>query len=201
MAETIKGVSPDAEIVVNEHGGKQSKTLKNKHEINGDITTVFVRYKGVEYPCLVDTDVFWELRKLNCTWCANPMGHTMYAVKNKRVNGKTDIQLMHRLILGLKSGDGKMVDHIDGNGLNNLKNNLRVATKSQNAQNIFHARSSTGYRNVYWDKNKKKYYARIQHHGKMINGGAFNDIHSAIQKAAELRRKYFEFSQEASEIA
>jgi hypothetical protein len=30
MAETIKGVSPDAEIVVNEHGGKQSKTLKNK---------------------------------------------------------------------------------------------------------------------------------------------------------------------------
>lgn len=44
-----------------------------------------------------------------------------------------DGSAMHRLILAV--GAGELVDHIDGDGLNNRRSNLRVATRSQNVRN------------------------------------------------------------------
>jgi hypothetical protein len=72
---------------------------------------------------------------------------------------------LHRLLMN--PDKHMVVDHIDGNGLNNLRNNLRVATKSQNEAN---ARSKTKkFKGVYFDKRKsrKKWYAYIQKDGKM----------------------------------
>lgn len=71
---------------------------------------------------------------------------------------------MHRLLM--KPGDGLVVDHIDGNGLNNTKSNLRIATRSQNEAN---ARSKTKkFKGVYFDKKKlnKQWYAYIHKDGK-----------------------------------
>ena len=39
---------------------------------------------------------------------------------------------MHRLLMGMKKGDGLEVDHLDGNGLNNQRKNLEVVTRSEN---------------------------------------------------------------------
>lgn len=64
--------------------------------------------------------------------------HTSYAVV--RVGDKT--QMLHRLILG--AAQGELVDHIDGNGLNNSRSNLRLCTKSQNAQNLRNLRPNKG---------------------------------------------------------
>lgn len=41
---------------------------------------------------------------------------------------------MHRLILGASKGDPD-VDHVDGDGMNNRRSNLRVASRSQNMGN------------------------------------------------------------------
>jgi hypothetical protein len=49
--------------------------------------------------------------------------------------GERSRTYLHRFILGLEKGDGKVVDHIDGNPLNNTRENLRVLTKAQNNQN------------------------------------------------------------------
>jgi hypothetical protein len=51
-----------------------------------------------------------------------------------RDKGGSRMVQMHRFILGLKTGDPS-VDHRDGDGLNNRRANLRLATDRQNAQN------------------------------------------------------------------
>jgi hypothetical protein len=43
---------------------------------------------------------------------------------------------MHRLVMGLERGDGKVVDHINRNRLDNRKSNLRVGTQAQNNTNL-----------------------------------------------------------------
>lgn len=67
----------------------------------------------------------------------------------------------HKLVLGVRFNDGKIIDHIDGNRLNAQKNNLRYATNSQNIQNSkMSKRNKTGYRGVskYAKRNLAKPY-------------------------------------------
>ncbi len=55
--------------------------------------------------------------------------------------------LMHRLIMKCRPDD--IIDHIDGNGLNNQKSNLRLCTMQQNAQNRKRRNTNkTGYKGV-----------------------------------------------------
>lgn len=64
------------------------------------------------------------------SWYAGRGRHTWYASANERGTGRP-LQ-MGRVILGLKVGDGLFADHRNGNGLDNLRSNLRIALKYQN---------------------------------------------------------------------
>ncbi len=64
-------------------------------------------------------------------WCAQRAIHSWYAIRGVWVYGKVKTIRMHRVLIGCK----EHVDHIDGDGLNNQRSNLRVATRSQNAMN------------------------------------------------------------------
>lgn len=79
---------------------------------------------------------------------------------------------MHRLILGAKEGD--FVDHIDGNGLNNQKSNLRFCTKSENGMNRgAPTTNSSGFKGVSWAKSKNKWEAYISLKGIRKHLGRF----------------------------
>ena len=74
-----------------------------------------------------------------------------------RERRRTNTVWMHRLLLVAPAG--LQVDHIDGNGLNNCRSNLRLCTQSQNNANARFKPGASGFRGVY--KRKGRYRALI----------------------------------------
>ena len=82
------------------------------------------------------------------------------------------------------------IDHIDGNGLNNNPNNLRLATQGENMMNQGKRSDNTsGYPGTYWNKNGKKWKSRIMVKGREIHLGYFTELEKAItaRRAAEIQ--------------
>ena len=98
----------------------------------------------------------------------------------------------HRLIL--KLSDSKiMVDHINGNPLDNRKENLRICTNKQNSRNIGKRKDkqyTSKYKGVFWNKNSKKFAVKIQTDEKRLFLGYFIDEKKAAQVYNEAAVKY-----------
>jgi hypothetical protein len=122
---------------------------------------------------------------------------TFYAVRSAyRTHGPRDAVYMHRLILGLVKGDGKIGDHIDPSStLDNRRSNLRVATISQNNSNCRLRRDNAcGLKGVYFDTRSGKWRAQIGVHGTVKNLGRFSTpelAHRAYCDAAAARSGAF----------
>jgi hypothetical protein len=103
----------------------------------------------------------------NGRWHALKSNRTWYAVRT--VAGET--VSMHVLIAGCKG-----VDHVNGNGLDNRRINLRPATPSQNGANRPPQRNNTsGYKGVYWNRPGQNWFARIKVAGRPVHLGMFAD--------------------------
>lgn len=87
-------------------------------------------------------------------WHAHQGGGKRYVGSMIRIGDKQTAILLHRLILGLTTGDGRLGDHINGDGLDNRRANLRVATPAQNAWNMRAARSRSGFKGVHFRRGK-----------------------------------------------
>lgn len=129
----------------------------------------------------------------NSNWLIQKNAKTCYAKTYFIENGKQRICYMHRLLLNAKSGEN--VDHIDGNGLHNKKQNLRKATKSQNGMNRGRqSDNKSGIKGVSLHKVSKKWVASIKRDGKKRHLGLFanvKDAADAYAKAAkELHAEY-----------
>lgn len=100
---------------------------------------------------------------------------------------------MHRLIMGL---DGPNVDHIDGNGLNNQRSNLRLATVTQGNHNRRKRTDVTSeFKGVCWNKKTQSWRASIQAHGQKIDLGNFDDeLEAALTYDAYARDLHGEFA-------
>jgi hypothetical protein len=83
-------------------------------------------------------------------WSLRIDEHRRYAIRNLRRPGGGQITMaMHRLIMGTQDG-GSIVDHRDGDGLNNTRANLRVTEQSYNLGNSRRRKDNTsGFKGVY----------------------------------------------------
>jgi len=125
-----------------------------------------------EKVALVDDDDYPDL--INHKWCAHKNSKRFYA--ERRANGK--IIRMHRVILGVP--EGLFTDHIDGNGLNNQKSNLRVVTTRENSQNR-HQEKTSKFSGVWWSKIMGKWATSIKADGIRTHIGYFEDEFEAYQ--------------------
>ncbi len=110
------------------------------------------------------------------SWQARPIESQLGGFYAQSADGRSTVY-MHRIIAGAKLG--QFVDHINRDGLDNRRGNLRLYTRSQNNCNRAHPRSQTGFRGV--EVHRQRYRACVYDHGKRICVGTFCDPVSAAR--------------------
>lgn len=124
------------------------------------------------------------------SWCVMKTHGLLYAARNESIAGKKRNVYMHRHILKTRLPH---IDHIDGNGLNNCRSNLRPATASQNIANADFKPGVSGYRGV-WRGRCNRFVARIEFQKKKIHIGTFVSAEEAARaydsKARELFKEF-----------
>ena len=149
----------------------------NKYNINNEYGIGYSNNNEEFYFDLEDYDKIkdycWHInKKYACT-----------KYKNNRI-------MMHRLIMNCPKD--KVVDHINGNTLDNRKSNLRICTQHENSYNKVKGKNNTsGYKGVSWDKNANKWSVRL--HNKYL--GLYNSLEEAVKVSKEFdKNEYGEFS-------
>ena len=119
-----------------------------------------------------------------------PTCRTPYAMRTEGPKSNRYTIRMHRLLLGLGKGDASMVDHVNGNGLDNRRSNLRICTRAENAAHSIRE-GREGLKGVYLDKRRGKWRAQITVGRKYIHLGMADSPEEAFEFYKEAARKYF----------
>lgn len=101
-------------------------------------------------------------------WQAQEGGSVVGFVNGRRI-------LMHRLIMN--APETMEVDHVNGNRLDNRRENLRLCTSAENKRNRGPRKDNkSGYKGVSWHKQNKKWTVRIKTpYGKYLSLGLYDD--------------------------
>ena len=151
----------------------------NKIKIHNDYAIVYLKDRKGETigESLIDIEDVKKVSELK--WSMN----NGYA-RNKNSG------YMHRMIMDYP--DGKQIDHINGNKLDNRKENMRIVTNQQNSWNSrIYSNNTSGHTGVYWFKQRKKWVSGINVDGKFINLGYTSDKKIAVKRRIEAEEKFF----------
>jgi hypothetical protein len=131
---------------------------------------------------IVDDEDFEELNKYKWYLKKGKKG-TFYAQRTKWYpNGQyKKAIMMHREIMKKELTNKKpFTDHINHDGLDNRKNNLRPCTNSQNMANCRQHKDSNSPKGIYWDKERQKWAVQICCNYKKHAIGRFNNLEEAV---------------------
>lgn len=148
------------------------------------------------YVATVDADDFESVSRTK--WCALVIYRKDGSVWNvygqrriRRADGKAGIQLLHRFIMEVDDPNIR-IDHVNHDGLNCQRHNLRVCTQSQNLANSLKRRDNTsGIKGVYWNKQRSKWVAQIGINGVKKGLGYFPTKEAAGQAYAQAAQSAF----------
>ena len=147
------------------------KKKNQKIEIDGEVCRIFA--KG-DHCILFDLQDIETLSK--CCWSIDKRKTNTYAITNSL--GKS--VRMHRLLIDCGHKVSSVVDHINGNGLDNRRCNLRVVDASTNCLNQFSIQGESKYRGVCRSKSKlNPWRAHVCVRGSRVYLGSFATEESA----------------------
>jgi len=132
-----------------DNGAVELPNIKNPVKINGNETIIYAMHKGRLFEFIIDTKSL-ESVSLGCMWVATKSvsGERYYL----RCSIKGKVKTMHRVLT--KCPKKKVVDHLDGNTLNNRLSNLKVSTNGENLLNRKdNKNNASGERNIIIQKN------------------------------------------------
>lgn len=120
-------------------------------------------------------------------WRAMVNNRSIYAARKECSEGKHKVILLHRFIMA--ADNSTIIDHINGDGLDCRRCNMRHATASQNSCNQrIRVDNSSGYKGVWRDQRGKKWRSKIKIKGVVYGLGSFEtpeSAHAAYCKASE----------------
>jgi hypothetical protein len=145
---------------------------------------------------LVDDDDYWLASQFK--WSAlvtySRVDHrilNIYAHRRPWRDGKQCCDLLHRFLLGI-TDRLVYVDHVDHDGLNCQRYNLRIATPTQNSHNSRkRINTSSIFKGVTWDSARNKWAARLKVEGKVVNLGRFISENEAAEAYKVAARRFF----------
>ena len=142
----------------------------------------------------VDNEDFERVNKYK--WRLNQVIHSKYGlgrIEDKKTGKKRSV-MAHRFVLNLE--DKLTIDHIDRNGLNNQKSNLRIATPSENQHNRgLNKNNTSGYKGVTFNKMAKKWQSQIRYEYKTLYLGCFeNQKEAAVEYDKKAKELFGEFA-------
>lgn len=126
---------------------------------------------------IVDEEDWAELSRWK--WFARVSGDNFYAYRHVYKAGGEQTIAMHREILG--AGSGEIVDHRNGDGLDNRRSNLRLCTSRQNAQNRVPVVGEVKFKGVTFHRRTGKWQAQIGHLGRTMYLGLFSTAEAAAR--------------------
>jgi hypothetical protein len=136
---------------------------------------------------IVDPEVYYKLSKYE--WFAVPSGETYYAMRNDFVKQKYAPVWMHKEILKVRKG--LVVDHRNGNGLDNRAANLRGITTAQNKLNCGkHAKASSKYKGVCRHKGNGRWMVTISKNKRRTFLGYYDEEIDAAKAYDKAARRY-----------
>lgn len=154
------GLLTKPSLLRNDSMATRKSTIKRPIRIEGDLAYIPLT-KG--YVATIDAADAHLVDGFN--WRVQFVKHLAYAV-----TGTLQVVLLHRLIMS--APDGVYVDHKSRDGLDNRRNNLRLATPAQNQHNQrTNTANRSGYKGVHFHKGGKKWWSQITVNGKRISLG------------------------------
>jgi hypothetical protein len=165
--------------------------VTNDYVIDGDTVRLYLNTReGNVYEALFDLRDLPIISLYRGKWRLHRTGTLCY-VAGKKGKGITE-WLLHRWLMRPQRHED--VDHINGNGLDNRRCNLRIADRYANAQNQREdRRNSSGYRNVSWASRERKWCVQAAIRGKHYHIGYFVDLSEAVTAAREFRSLWMPF--------
>jgi hypothetical protein len=167
---------------------RQAQKVKkgNEYSIHGDMAMIDLSPDRSGDYLIVDAQDLAALIENSRTWRAKRSKGMTYALSS-------DSTAAHRLILGLDRKDHRVVDHIDGNGLNCRRANMRITTQQENCRNSsIGSRNTSGVLGVCFHRRIGKWQVRIGDGNKEVHVGYFASKEDAIEArlAAEIALGY-----------
>jgi hypothetical protein len=139
------------------------------------------------YVALVDDEDYERLSKI--VWYASPKPNGSAYAFNPGYKEQPRVW-MHREVISAPKG--LLVDHINHNGLDNRKDNLRLATNQQNQFNSrSHKNATSKYKGVSWDSKKKKWRGYISINKERVHLGWFDDEETAVAEVVKQAKIYY----------
>ena len=162
-----------------------AKVKSNNYRIEEDTCYIdcYNLQGNVSGTIIIDSEDIPKVNKYN--W------HVEHSRKNlfyaQAINGNSTIR-MHKIICP----SDEQVDHINHNGLDNRKSNLRACSNRENNHNKrFSLNSKSGYTGIRYNDKCKSYYVRIQINKKDISLGAYKSLEEAIKARKDAEDKYY----------
>lgn len=166
--------------------------MKNEYKISDGLVYVKLdRRNSDSIYAIVSTDQLGKLMQLDSKWRVSFSNGKPYVSTNVIKDGKKTTLKLHRFLTNCP--DGLVVDHINGNTLDNTSYNLRVCTQSENGQNRkdLNVNNTSGLRGVTFSAKHDKWAASVMVNRKRIHLGLFDDKQMAGQAVEDAMRTHF----------